>query len=188
MAAVKPRRLFVDANAIIGAFGIYGGRGHLWAAVCESFSVETVAACMEETQRGDPGKEGYTHVPPQELARARVHALRAGMGIAFELQSGLSDLGTGEAHLLAWLYLEESNPPHSPGGPRELPADLRIATVDRIALRGLHRLGWLQDHVVSLEWLAKQAGVDFPAPEQIPEKHRHQIETWLQRRKRLLLG
>ena len=178
----------MDANAIIGAFGVYEGREHLWMAVCEGFSVETLAECAEETQRGNPGKEGYVRVPLQELARIRIHDLPAGMEAAFGAQSDLFSLDVGEAHLLAWLYLEESVPPSAPGRPRTLPADLLIATADGPALRVLQQLGWLQDHVVSLEWLAGQVGVDFPAQKQIPRRHGHQTEAWLQRRKVLGRG
>lgn len=181
------RRVFVDANTIIGAFGVFGGQSHCWRAICRHFSVETAARCVTETQRGSPARAGYIPVPSVELDLIGKHKVAEEDLATFRDQGGLPILGAGEMHLLTWLHFEESAPPSAPGGPRKLPADLRIATVDRMALRALHRLGWLQDHVVSLEWLAGQAGVDFPAPEQIPEKHAHQTETWLQRQK-LLLG
>lgn len=153
------RRVFVDTNVIIGAFGGFGGQNRAWRAICGHFSVETVQACANETQEGNRDRPGYVEVSPSELRRlAAIHQVTPDMvrGIQQILAPGGLDLG--ELHLLAWLYARESRAASASQPPlRPLPPGILIATADIAARQALRRLGWL-DHAVSLEWLAAEAG------------------------------
>jgi hypothetical protein len=48
------QRVFVDTNVILETF-----RTNCWKAICDRFSVETVAAVVAESLAGDPTEPGY---------------------------------------------------------------------------------------------------------------------------------
>lgn len=176
-------RVFVDANTIIGAFGVARGQPHLWRAICGHFSVETVGLCAEETQRGDRSRASYVPVSQEELGLAKVHLVAAEVSDAFEDLQDLPVSGKGEAQLLALLHSGQpaAAAPHGP-----LPPGYLISTADLGALRIVRQLGWLEG-AVSLEWMAREAGADFPPEGQIPRQHKHHSEDWLQAQKRRIL-
>ena len=62
-------------------------------------------------------------------------------------------LDAGEKHLLAWLLANKLLPSSA----------IVVTTADKAALVATHGLGWL-DGVVSLEYLARQAGVGRVSP------------------------
>lgn len=176
-------RVFVDANTIIGAFGVVQGQPHLWRAICGHFSVETVGLCAEETQRGDRSRASYVPVPQEELGLAQVHLVAAEVSDAFEDLQNLPVPGKGEAQLLALLHSGQIGAIASNG---QLPSGCLISTADLGALRIVHQLGWLE-RAVSLEWLARESGADFPPQDRIPRQHKHHSEAWLQAQKRRIL-
>ena len=176
-------RVFLDANVIIGAFEIAGGKNHFWRGICRHLCVETVQACVAETQQGSPMGKGYTAVPPEELeALAARWPVDVRMVETFRDQCKPRVIQRGETHLLAHLYCEEAAATDTPGV-RRLPPDVLIATTDKRALRAMHRLGWLEDHAVSLQWLVERADMLFPLPAQLGNAYNHYTESWLQGRK-----
>ena len=176
-------RVFLDANIIIGAFEIAGGNSYFWQGICRGFRLETVETCVAETQRGNTRGKNYTPVPSEEL-----QAMGARWGVSppmvetFESAFPRHNLDLGELHLLAWLYCKESVATDTPGV-RRLPPNVLIATTDKRALRAMQRLGWLEDHAVSLQWLVERADMLFPLPAQLGNAHHHYAEAWLQGRK-----
>ena len=176
-------RVFLDTSVIIGAFRVCGGKDHLWQGICRHFRVETVAACVAETQRGSPKAKNYIPVLPEQLeALTAQRNVGTSMVDAFERAYPPISLGLGELHLLAWLYCQEAAATDTPGV-RRLPPDVLIAATDKDALKAMHRLGWLEDHAVSLQWLVEQADMLFPLPNQLDANGQQYTEDWLQGRK-----
>ena len=176
-------RVFLDANVIIGAFEITGGKDHFWQGVCRHFRMETVETCVAETQRGNRAAKNYTPVAPEQLeALAAQRRVDQAMAEAFQAACHPGSLDPGELHLLAWLYHKESIATDAPGV-RRLPPNVLVATTDKRALKAMQRLGWLEDHAVSLQWLVEQADMMFPLPGQLGSGDQQYTEAWLQDRK-----
>lgn len=74
-------------------------------------------------------------------------------------------LDDGEKHLLAWLFANRLL----------LSSAIVVTTADKAALVATHGLGWL-DSVVSLEYLARQAGVGRVKLDALALQYR---EDWL---------
>ena len=173
----------MDTSVIIGAFRVCGGDNRFWQGICRHFRVETVATCVEETQRGSLEAKNYMPVPPEQLeALAAQRDVDTSMVDAFERACSPGSLGQGELHLLAWLYCQEAVATDTPGV-RRLPPNVLIAATDKDALKAMQRLGWLEDHAVSLQWLVEQADMMFPLPGQLDANGQQYAEAWLQGRK-----
>lgn len=182
-------RVFVDTNPIIGAHRIGNG---CWEGICGHFSVETVEACVAETQPSIPPRRGHIAIAEEPLRQtlAKVHLVSQDALEAFQHRLALQDprvsADPGEEHLFAWLLANAGDHLPTPESPREPHGDdFRLATADVGALRIAARLGWLS-HVVSLEWLARKAGAHFPQGP-LPEEIEQFPESWLQGQKAKIL-
>ena len=98
-------RVFIDTNVIFEAFRI-----NCWTALSQRYDLETVEACVIETQQGNPNKPGYIPVP--------LTALRGGLSQAHTVTKREVDrlvishpscalLDNGEKHLWARLYADQ---------------------------------------------------------------------------------
>ena len=176
-------RVFMDTSVIIGAFRVCGGDSHFWQGICSHFCIETVQACVAETQQGSPAAKGYTAVPPEELeALAARWDVDADMVETFRDQCRPHRIQRGEEQLLAHLYCKEAIASDTPGI-RHLPPNVLIAATDKDALKAMRRLGWLEDHAVSLQWLVERADMMFPLPGQLDTNGQQYTEARLQGRK-----
>jgi hypothetical protein len=156
-------RVFADTNVILEAF-----RTGCWAALCHQFAVETVEKCVEEALTGNPDDPKHVAVPPADLhAGLTVRHLVTRKEIASLVldHPACGTLDDGEKHLLAWLYANDILPA----------AAIVVTTADKAALVAIHGLGWL-DSVVSLEDLARKAGVGRPSLDALSLQYR---EDWL---------
>ena len=164
--AVAPRapiRVFVDTNVILEAFRI-----GCWTALGQTFSIETVEKCVEESLTGDPTDPRHVVVDQQVLVAglSARHAVDrrtlARFALAHPECAGLDD---GELHLLAWLD----------GQKLVGKVKLLLSTADKAAIVAAGRLDWL-DAVISLEQLAQQAGITRG---QLDRMARHYRQPWL---------
>lgn len=156
-------RVFADTNVILEAF-----RTGCWTAIGSRFALETVGKCVEETLTGNP--EDPRHVPvlaaDLKAGLAGQHPVTRKQIASLVLAHPACDvLDDGEKHLLAWLLASKLLP--SPA--------IVVTTADKAALVAAHGLGWL-DGVVSLESLARQAGVGRVKLEALALQYR---EDWL---------
>lgn len=168
------RRVFVDTNAIFPA--VHVGE---WNRFCGFYNVETVAAVVDETQRGDVNRKGYVRVGRAMLEQTltKIHLPNDEDRAAFRLKAlELNlELDEGERELLAYLHAHEK------------PAEdiLVVTTSDRAAVRACCHLGWA-DSLVSLDRLLSEAGASKSARNALSE---HQRESWLtEERTRFRLG
>ncbi|OZB32713.1 MAG: hypothetical protein B7X47_05800 [Ferrovum sp. 34-44-207] len=139
-------RVFADTNVILEAF-----RTGCWTAISSHFAIETVQKCVEETLTGNPSDPRHIAVPPAELNEglAGQHPVtRKELASVVLAHPSCGTLDDGEKHLLAWLLANNLLPS----------AIVVVTTADKAALIATHALGWL-DCAVSLEYLARQAGV-----------------------------
>jgi hypothetical protein len=161
---MRKRRVFVDTNAIFPA--IEAGE---WKRLCGHFSVETVVAVVDETQKGNVNRKGYVRVERSMLEQSltKIHRPsdedRAAFRLkALELKIELDD---GERDLLAYLQAYE-----------KLGADVLVLTTsDRAAVRACCHLGW-GDALISLDRLLTEAGAP---PSALKSLASHQREPWL---------
>lgn len=131
--------VLIDTMIIIAAVA-----SKCWSAIAGSRSIQTVAECFDETQRGRTGRRGY--IPVNESALKRVERIevseleRAAFLLAYDDALGL-DLG--ERDLVAHLLIRNDVP--------------LICTCDKAAVRAVVRLGH-GGQLVSLEELAERSG------------------------------
>ncbi len=156
-------RVFADTNVILEAF-----RTGCWTVISNRFTIETVEKCVEETLTGNPDDPRHVSVLPIDLKTglSGQHPVTpreiVSLVLAHPACGGLDD---GEKHLLAWLFAN-----------RLLPSSvIVVTTADKAALVATHGLGWL-DGVVSLEYLARQAGVGRVKLDALALQYR---EDWL---------
>lgn len=163
----QPQRVFIDTNIIIEAFRI-----NCWPALAAHHKLETVQKCVEEALTGDANRDSHVSIKPQKMVSGLVsrHTVDKLTLATFALEhpecAGLDD---GELHLLAWL--KQNNPSGL--------TKILISTADKAAIVATHRLQWL-DSVISLEELARQAGV---ARDRITSLAKHHKKAWLDKLK-----
>ena len=156
-------RVLIDTNVILEAF-----RTSCWATISNRFAIETVEKCVEETLTGNPDDPRHVPVLPADLKRglARQYPVTrkeiASLVLAHPACGVLDD---GEKHLLAWLLANKLLPSSA----------IVVTTADKAALVASHGLGWL-DGVVSLEYLARKAGVGRVKLDALALQYR---EDWL---------
>ncbi len=156
-------RVFADTNVILEAF-----RTHCWAAISNQFAIETVEKCVEETLTGNPGDLRHISVSPTDFhagLAARYPVTRKEIASLVLAHPSCSTLDDGEKHLIAWLFANNLLPA----------AAIVVSTADKAALVATHGLGWL-DCVISLEDLARQAGVNRTSLDALALQYR---EDWL---------
>lgn len=156
-------RVFVDTNIILEAF-----RTGCWTVFSHHFAIETVEKCVEETLTGNPDDPRHVPVLPADLKSglARQHSVtRKQIATLLLEHPACGVLDDGEQHLLAWLFANQLLPS----------SVIVVATADKAALVATYELGWL-DSVVSLERLARQAGVGRVKLDTLALQYR---EDWL---------
>jgi hypothetical protein len=161
-ASTAKTRVFADTNVILEAF-----RTHCWKAINSHFSIETVEKCVEETLTGNPSDSRHIAVPPADLhaGLAAQHSVTRNQLAALVPYAACATLDDGEKHLLAWLSASKLQPS----------TFIVITTADKAALVAVHALGWL-DHTISLEELARKAGVGRTNLDALALQYR---EDWL---------
>jgi hypothetical protein len=163
---MSKKRVFVDTNAILPCVSV----GE-WRRLCGQYSVETVTAVIEETQRGDTSRRKYVVVERKMLLETLTstheltHKDRADFMDRLKQKEPSLEMDPGERDLLAWVLAHE----------RPALDTLILTTSDRAAIRACCALGW-GDYLVSLERLLKEAGSQPKALGQLDE---HLREAWL---------
>ena len=156
------KRVFLDTNVIIEAYRI-----NCWNAICSTYSIETVEECVQEALRGNPSEPGYVNIPSAALRTrlSQVHQVVPQEIAALTLNCPQTQmLDDGEQQLFARLFADN-----------ELPSPIIVlSTADKAALVAAFKLGWL-DHSVSLEELARDAGVNRATLESLKLNHQ---ENW----------
>ena len=156
-------RVFADTNVILEAF-----RTGCWKVIGNRFAIETVEKCVEETLTGNPDDPRHVPVLPANLKTGlsgQHPVTRKQIASLVLAHPACSVLDDGEKHLLAWLFANKL-----------LPSSVMVVTTaDKAALVATHGLGWL-DNMVSLEYLARQAGVGRVKLDTLALQYR---EDWL---------
>lgn len=151
--------VYLDTCVILAAH-----RAGCWRALAPRFSLHTTQVCRAELTQGNPKDPHYIAVDMQAFDQTvTIHLTTTELAATAALQTSvLFDIDAGERDLLAWGIAQ--------------PDALLLTTGDRAAILAACRLG-LQDKLISLEELARDAGLHKPLPKQFTKAWLSEVRT-----------